>query len=602
MAFLTSDSKDAVTLKHLTIGDDTKADLITKQADLSLRNTGVHEVSGSERKGKVSWRFEFAVEEVRRRSEEGCTPKMDKHHHDVIEGVKLLRPIRFACSTTLLDPSRARKSRVFNMIRKQIGSHIESHILTGSTDAIDNHSQDVKTPPYTAQSFPSGSSQQSSPVIQRTQRSEAPLSPHAHPRSRQSSLANLRRGDVPSAFDQLQGSPNRPAFQTIVPTSPCQSRAIVRPNGSIGGSSNGLMSDEGGLLNSNFNALRNASVVSAASSGAGSALWSPTGRPGLVPFKGRRAIVDPTRQSFARTGSVGEQGGLGGVSASQQSGMMMQQNVQASPLTIGSSLETSLTSFEGSPSPRKTMRELSIQSTSTPQATSKKPMIQQSQQLQQQVRRAVQPPSTALGLETNSIHQRRLESREEYDYDDSSARQWASSRDARSTRSRRIRAVTAEGTGYQTPERVSEKDISIPRPPTASEEIKMAYLNSKISSNVSRTNTPTNTTKPRSRHGGNGSGHGHSHSVIQAPSAYPAAYATELNPPRRLTSASIHQHQEQVNDYTTPVHQQQQPLSKNLPPTPPSKTKRIPTVAATRVISGGGNQKSFDPPEGPYWM
>lgn len=111
---------DAPILKHLVIGDDVKGDLITRQANLNMSNIGTREVSGSERRGKVTWRFIYGVEECRLASGE------------IIEGMKTMRPIGFFCSATLLDPSRAKKLRVMNIIRKQIGSHIESMPMNSS--------------------------------------------------------------------------------------------------------------------------------------------------------------------------------------------------------------------------------------------------------------------------------------------------------------------------------------------------------------------------------------------------------------------------------------------------------------------------------------
>ena len=117
------DSACAPILKHLAIGDDSKGDLITRQANLSMAHVGTHEVSGSERKGKVAWRFVYSVEECWNASGQ------------LLEGVKTLRPVGFSCSATLLDPSRARKSRVINMIRKQMGSHIESMPTQAATSS-----------------------------------------------------------------------------------------------------------------------------------------------------------------------------------------------------------------------------------------------------------------------------------------------------------------------------------------------------------------------------------------------------------------------------------------------------------------------------------
>lgn len=455
LVFLSSESKDTVILKHLTIGEDTRADLITRQADLSLKKNGVHEVSGSERKGKVSWRFEFSIEDVKRQGsgpiDNASTPKMDsKPFNETIDGIKLLRPIKFSCSTTLLDPSRARKSRVINMIRKQIGSHIESHSFINNIEHSHNdHSSSINqsgTPPTMNQSLGSLSSPQTSPLAS-SKRLEAPLSPRSLPRNRQGSTPYARRAELPSTSAQ---SPVR--NHHIEQHSPTQIRSPLHHPSSIGSSAGEL----GSSLTSNDDhqqhhliALRNASLVSTTSSGAGSATWSPASR--LVPFKARRAIVDPSKQQMQGRPSIGEQGSNGLVTNAAGNGIQQQR----SPLVIGSSLESPLaTSIEASPSPGKFVRELG--------SNGKMNSIKSSHQ--QNFPRKYVPPSTALGLETNA-NTNRADSKEDFWYEDSTARQWASSQNR--TQSRRLRAVTSEGIN-------KAQDI---RPPTASEEIKMAYLN-----------------------------------------------------------------------------------------------------------------------------
>ncbi|MCO5584945.1 hypothetical protein L7F22_038877 [Adiantum nelumboides] len=581
LAFLSSDSKDTVILKHLTIGEDTRADLITRQADLSLKKNGVHEVSGSERKGKVSWRFEFCIEDVKRQgsipTDNASTPKMDsKPFHETIDGIKLLRPIKFSCSTTLLDPSRARKSRVINIIRKQIGSHIESHSFSTNVENVESDLSAMhlsETPPTTMnQSLASLSPAQTSPLTS-SKRLEAPLSPRSLPRSRQGSTPYARRTELPSP------SPIRNAFNHhIEQQSPIQIRSPLHPPSSIG-SSAGELGSSLGTDDHHLAALRNASVVSTTSSGAGSATWSPASR--LVPFKARRAIVDTSKQIQGRP-SIGEQG-----NTALANGLVA--NAGRSPLVIGTSLESPLaTSIEASPSPRKFVRELG----------SNGKMQQPIKTTQQQhFPRKYIPPSTALGLETNPTNH--TESKEDIWYDDSNARQWASSQSR--TQSRRLRAVTSEG--------IHEAQTLDVRPPTASEEIKMAYLNN----NASRLNTADSTassTKSRSRHGGNGSGHGHSHSVIQTPLQHSEPTITTDSPPRRMTSASIHQHNEQYNRQIQQATPSSPLRKKDLPPTPSKKGPIAIASKAARAISGSSlkpgpavhSNGKFDPPEGPFWI
>ncbi|GAK67486.1 uncharacterized protein PAN0_018d5714 [Moesziomyces antarcticus] len=94
-------------LKHLTVGEDTKADLLTRQAALSTR-TGVHQVAGYERRGRLAWKFAYRVEG---------------------EWERRLVPVRFSCSATLLNPERARKSRLINLVKKQMVPSLASKVV-----------------------------------------------------------------------------------------------------------------------------------------------------------------------------------------------------------------------------------------------------------------------------------------------------------------------------------------------------------------------------------------------------------------------------------------------------------------------------------------
>ncbi|KAN0064889.1 hypothetical protein ACQY0O_001946 [Thecaphora frezii] len=102
-------------LKHLTIGDDTKADLLTRQAALKVKVNGVHQVGGYERNGQLAWKFVYRVDD-----------------YDAALGDKLLIPISFSCSATLLDPARARKSRILTSLRKHVAPSLVSKSVSGS--------------------------------------------------------------------------------------------------------------------------------------------------------------------------------------------------------------------------------------------------------------------------------------------------------------------------------------------------------------------------------------------------------------------------------------------------------------------------------------
>ncbi|KAK0562154.1 hypothetical protein OC861_005457 [Tilletia horrida] len=110
-----SSTSNAPMLRHITIGPDTKADVLTRQARLSLSTDGTHEVFGSEKKGRLGWRFVYKVE-----------PCLDGFGRPVASGEKILRPLKFLCSATLLDPSRTQKSRLINLVRKQVNANLES--------------------------------------------------------------------------------------------------------------------------------------------------------------------------------------------------------------------------------------------------------------------------------------------------------------------------------------------------------------------------------------------------------------------------------------------------------------------------------------------
>lgn len=109
-------SESSALLKHLTVGDDTKADLLTRQAALSLKVIGDHQVSGYERKGRLAWKFAYRVEQ-------------DAMHPNR----QVLIPLRFSCSATLLNPDRARKSRLLNLVKKQMVPILASKAVAASS-------------------------------------------------------------------------------------------------------------------------------------------------------------------------------------------------------------------------------------------------------------------------------------------------------------------------------------------------------------------------------------------------------------------------------------------------------------------------------------
>ncbi|CAO1626713.1 unnamed protein product [Sympodiomycopsis kandeliae] len=117
-------------LRHLGIGDDTTADLLTRQATLSLHENGVHQVSGFERNGRVAWRFQYEVSD---------STEMD----DTLAAFKALKAISFACSATLLDPSKARKGRLLKLVKKGVSTNLASNLIEISSGGVDMRKRSI---------------------------------------------------------------------------------------------------------------------------------------------------------------------------------------------------------------------------------------------------------------------------------------------------------------------------------------------------------------------------------------------------------------------------------------------------------------------------
>lgn len=120
---------EEVVIKHLTLGDDTKGDLLTRQATLSTRIDGTHEVSGCERKGRLAWRCVYSIDQ------------------------RTLRIVGFFCSGELVDSNRAKKSKLISGIRKQMAPNLQSMQILGASPAGSSTMPLVDSP---TSSHPSG--------------------------------------------------------------------------------------------------------------------------------------------------------------------------------------------------------------------------------------------------------------------------------------------------------------------------------------------------------------------------------------------------------------------------------------------------------------
>lgn len=119
----------APVLRHLGIGEDTQADLLTRQATLSLSENGVHQVSGSENNGRTAWSFKYEVADA----------PADTHW----DGYKALTPLSLQCSASLLDPSRARKARLLKLVKKGVSANLTSALVEGSPRRAAEHDRSI---------------------------------------------------------------------------------------------------------------------------------------------------------------------------------------------------------------------------------------------------------------------------------------------------------------------------------------------------------------------------------------------------------------------------------------------------------------------------
>ncbi|SOV09624.1 uncharacterized protein UDID_08689 [Ustilago sp. UG-2017a] len=178
----------SILLKHLTSGDDTKADLLTRQAALSLKTAGSHQVSGYERKGRLAWKFAYRVEQ-----------------DSVYPERRRLVSLRFSCSATLLNPERARKSRLLNLVKKQMGPTLASKAVAGSS----NDSPRSASFPYEDVAFATTTA---SPASSRF--SSKQLAPEAQPPPVSPIRRNNGTGAATGGFSNYD-SPLRQASRTV---------------------------------------------------------------------------------------------------------------------------------------------------------------------------------------------------------------------------------------------------------------------------------------------------------------------------------------------------------------------------------------------------
>ncbi|KAJ3558973.1 hypothetical protein NM688_g621 [Phlebia brevispora] len=118
------------TLRKITMADDESRDYISRQASLAIKSNGIYSVSGTESfdpglpspRGlgpqghqpsgtngppKLTWRFEYQVDDIR----PGSAPKGR-------QAEKTLTPLSFCCSPGLFHPNHGKKIRIIQVVKK----------------------------------------------------------------------------------------------------------------------------------------------------------------------------------------------------------------------------------------------------------------------------------------------------------------------------------------------------------------------------------------------------------------------------------------------------------------------------------------------------
>ncbi|KAH7104888.1 hypothetical protein BKA62DRAFT_754881 [Auriculariales sp. MPI-PUGE-AT-0066] len=111
-------------LRRLTINGEEGRDYLSRQASLSVKNTGVYTVDGAEDRSRLPWQLKYVVQE---RLDVAGRP---------MSGEKTWTPVSFICSPHLFDPAarRGKKVHLLHVMKKTVVPNLVATRTSTATD------------------------------------------------------------------------------------------------------------------------------------------------------------------------------------------------------------------------------------------------------------------------------------------------------------------------------------------------------------------------------------------------------------------------------------------------------------------------------------
>jgi hypothetical protein len=113
-------------LRRVTVNDDETHDYVSKQAYLTTKTNGVYVLYGHEMSttthdseaSKLYWQFEYLVDD-----------RLLDGSGRIIEGEKILTPLTFSCTPSLLSPGQGRRNNIMHVFKKGVAPKLVSEKL-----------------------------------------------------------------------------------------------------------------------------------------------------------------------------------------------------------------------------------------------------------------------------------------------------------------------------------------------------------------------------------------------------------------------------------------------------------------------------------------
>lgn len=113
-------------LRRVTVNDDETHDYVSKQAYLTMKTNGVYVLYGHEMSttthaseaSKLYWQFEYLVDD-----------RLLDGSGRIMEGEKLLTPLTFSCTPSLLGPGQGRRNNIMHVFKKGVAPKLVSEKL-----------------------------------------------------------------------------------------------------------------------------------------------------------------------------------------------------------------------------------------------------------------------------------------------------------------------------------------------------------------------------------------------------------------------------------------------------------------------------------------